>query len=85
MTAQPLPALTSRDPSAWDQARYAFLVGEGQPLRLQAHGGVLQPHALAILRGTQLDARPGEASRRRRCSRHVKAETTGTGDLGLEP
>jgi hypothetical protein len=25
MTAQPLPALTSGDPSAWDQALYAFL------------------------------------------------------------
>ena len=29
MTAQPLPALTSGDPSAWDQALYAFLVEKG--------------------------------------------------------
>jgi hypothetical protein len=29
MTAQPLPALTSRDPSAWEQALYAFLVEKG--------------------------------------------------------
>jgi hypothetical protein len=26
MTAQPLPALTSGEPSPWDQALYAFLV-----------------------------------------------------------
>lgn len=29
MTAQPLPALTSGDPSQWDQALYAFLVEKG--------------------------------------------------------
>jgi integrase/recombinase XerC len=29
MTAQPLPAITSGDPSAWDQALYAFLVEKG--------------------------------------------------------
>jgi integrase/recombinase XerC len=29
MTAQPLPALSSGDPSAWDQALYAFLVEKG--------------------------------------------------------
>jgi site-specific recombinase XerD len=29
MTAQPLPALTSGDPSAWDQTLYAFLVEKG--------------------------------------------------------
>jgi len=29
MTAQPLPALTSGDPSAWDQALYGFLVEKG--------------------------------------------------------
>ena len=29
MTAQPLPALTSGDPSAWDQALYAFIVEKG--------------------------------------------------------
>jgi hypothetical protein len=29
MTAQPLPALTSGDQSAWDQALYAFLVEKG--------------------------------------------------------
>src|ERR1035437_2626164 len=29
MNAQPLPALTSGDPSAWDQALYAFLVEKG--------------------------------------------------------
>src|SRR5664279_5077779 len=29
MTAQPLPALTSGDPSAWDEALYAFLVEKG--------------------------------------------------------
>ena len=29
MTAQPLPALTSGDPSAWEQALYAFLVEKG--------------------------------------------------------
>ena len=29
MTAQPLPALTSGDPSALDQALYAFLVEKG--------------------------------------------------------
>ena len=29
MTAQPLPALTSGDPSAWDQALYAFLIEKG--------------------------------------------------------
>jgi integrase/recombinase XerC len=29
MTAQPLPALTSGDPSPWDQALYAFLVEKG--------------------------------------------------------
>jgi integrase/recombinase XerC len=29
MTAQPLPALASGDPSAWDQALYAFLVEKG--------------------------------------------------------
>jgi integrase/recombinase XerC len=29
MTAQPLPALQSGDPSAWDQALYAFLVEKG--------------------------------------------------------
>ena len=29
MTAQPLPVLTSGDPSAWDQALYAFLVEKG--------------------------------------------------------
>jgi integrase/recombinase XerC len=29
MTAQPLPALTGGDPSAWDQALYAFLVEKG--------------------------------------------------------
>jgi integrase/recombinase XerC len=29
MTAQPLPALASGDPSAWDQAIYAFLVEKG--------------------------------------------------------
>jgi site-specific recombinase XerD len=29
VTAQPLPALTSGDPSTWDQALYAFLVEKG--------------------------------------------------------
>ena len=29
MTAQPLPALGSGDPSAWDQALYAFLIEKG--------------------------------------------------------
>ena len=29
MTAEPLPALTSGDPSAWEQALYAFLVEKG--------------------------------------------------------
>src|ERR1035437_3352160 len=29
MTAQPLPALTSGDPSVWDQALYAILVEKG--------------------------------------------------------
>ncbi|HEY1168255.1 MAG TPA: site-specific integrase [Candidatus Limnocylindrales bacterium] len=29
MTAQPLPALASGDPSAWDQALYAFLIEKG--------------------------------------------------------
>jgi hypothetical protein len=29
MTAQPLPALASGDPSAWDQALYAFLIERG--------------------------------------------------------
>jgi hypothetical protein len=29
VTAQPLPALTSGDPSQWDQARYTFLVEKG--------------------------------------------------------
>ena len=29
MSAQPLPALASGDPSAWDQALYAFLVEKG--------------------------------------------------------
>ncbi len=29
MTAQPLPALPSGDPSTWDQALYAFLVEKG--------------------------------------------------------
>jgi integrase/recombinase XerC len=29
MNAQPLPAITSGDPSAWDQALYAFLVEKG--------------------------------------------------------
>jgi hypothetical protein len=29
MTAHPLPALTSGDPSAWDKALYAFLVEKG--------------------------------------------------------
>ena len=29
MTAQPLPALASGDPSAWDEALYAFLVEKG--------------------------------------------------------
>jgi integrase/recombinase XerC len=29
MTAQPLPALTSGDPSAWDSALYAFLIEKG--------------------------------------------------------
>jgi integrase/recombinase XerC len=29
MTAEPLPALSSGDPSAWDQALYAFLVEKG--------------------------------------------------------
>jgi hypothetical protein len=29
MTAQPLPALASGDPSAWDQALYGFLVEKG--------------------------------------------------------
>jgi hypothetical protein len=29
MTTQPLPALASGDPSAWDQALYAFLIDKG--------------------------------------------------------
>jgi hypothetical protein len=29
MTAQPLPALASGDPSAWEQALYAFLIEKG--------------------------------------------------------
>jgi hypothetical protein len=29
MTAQPLPAIASGDPSAWDQPLYAFLVEKG--------------------------------------------------------
>jgi hypothetical protein len=29
MTAQPLPALASGDPSAWDQGLYAFLIEKG--------------------------------------------------------
>jgi uncharacterized protein YfaQ (DUF2300 family) len=29
MTAQSIPALTSGDPSVWDQALYAFLVEKG--------------------------------------------------------
>jgi len=29
MIAQPLPALASGDPSAWDQALYAFLIEKG--------------------------------------------------------
>jgi len=29
MTAQPVPALTSGDPSAWDQTLYAFLIEKG--------------------------------------------------------
>jgi len=29
MSAQPFPALASGDPSAWDQALYAFLIEKG--------------------------------------------------------
>src|SRR5664280_2450849 len=40
MTAQPLPALTSGDPSAWDQALYAFLV---ERATAQVPGGPSSP------------------------------------------
>ena len=47
MTAQPLPALTSGDPSAWDQALYAFLIEKGNRSgsrrTVQSYGGMLWP------------------------------------------
>jgi len=47
MTAQPLPALTSGDPSAWDQALYAFLVEKGNrsgsKRTVESYGRMLWP------------------------------------------
>jgi integrase/recombinase XerC len=47
MTAQPLPALTTGDPSAWDQALYAFLVEKGNRSgsrrTIESYGRMLWP------------------------------------------
>jgi integrase/recombinase XerC len=47
MTAQPLPALASGDPSAWDQALYAFLVEKGNrsgsKRTVESYGRMLWP------------------------------------------
>jgi integrase/recombinase XerC len=47
MTAQPLPALTSGDPSAWDQALYAFLIEKGNrsgsKRTVESYGRMLWP------------------------------------------
>jgi hypothetical protein len=55
MTAQPLPALTSGDPSAWDQALYAFLVEKGNRSgsrrTVESYGRMLWPGALLIEHG----------------------------------
>jgi site-specific recombinase XerD len=55
MTAQPLPALPSGDPSAWEQALYAFLVEKGNRSgsrrTVDAYGRMLWP----FLRGRMPD------------------------------
>jgi site-specific recombinase XerD len=47
MTAQPLPALASGDPSAWDQALYAFLIEKGNrsgsKRTVESYGRMLWP------------------------------------------
>jgi site-specific recombinase XerD len=47
MTAQPLPALASGDPSAWDQALYAFLTEKGNrsgsKRTVESYGRMLWP------------------------------------------
>jgi integrase/recombinase XerC len=47
MTAQPLPALANGDPSAWDQALYAFLVEKGNrsgsKRTVESYGRMLWP------------------------------------------
>jgi len=57
MTAQPLPALTSGDPSAWDQALYAFLIEKGNRSgsrrTVESYSRMLWPAASkAVLRKT---------------------------------
>ena len=86
MTAQPLPALTSGDPSAWDQALYAFLVEKGN------RSGLRRTRVSAARVASRVTVeRCGEVARAKhrwaspKMLRHVKAETTGTGDLGFEP
>jgi integrase/recombinase XerC len=47
MTAQPLPALASGDPSAWDEALYAFLIEKGNhsgsKRTVESYGRMLWP------------------------------------------
>jgi hypothetical protein len=65
MTAQPLPAPASGDPSAWDQALYAFLVEKGnrcfvQPVlarKEDRHG-----HRWPPASGRRTQARPGHGA-----------------------
>jgi hypothetical protein len=64
MSAQPLPALGSGDPSAWGQGPLCLPRREGQPLRLPPHRRVVLADALALLRRPRQDARQGEAGRR---------------------
>ena len=63
MTAQPLPALSSGDPSAWDQALYAFLVEKGNRSgsrrTVESYGRMLWPF-FADLRKTPDRVKPAD-------------------------
>jgi integrase/recombinase XerC len=63
MTPQPLPALASGDPSAWDQALYAFLVEKGNRSgsrrTVESYGRMLWPF-FADLGKTPDRVKPGD-------------------------
>jgi hypothetical protein len=77
MTAQPLPALTGGDPSAWDQALYAFLVEKGNR---SGSKRTVESYSRMLWRSLPTSPRtPDRAERRRGTPKGIR-----TPDLSLE-